>query len=507
MKRIPVLFLLFFFFLAPALAQVVLDAGPVDVIDPSINKFYYKSDDTYDEVELDFKWNVDSRNGYDWEVDYRETYEDELDIEYPVYTKNINKLSPEQFEKRFVNKKYLIYEDENTRLELLKLNKDHFAILDYWREDRKTKWLLSGVKISGYCYLKLGDKYIIKLLDEGAYIIPVKGRLLVAPPYSYGSEKIQWYGKARKLKARDLDNAQSSYLFRKKPKYKVVKTETGCELHNRFNQSVLPQNYDTVRIGSLYVIASKNNRLTIYNQQLKPFPIDNLRAVYLNDYTFSANILEAIVGNEHCWIKDGKVVGFADVIPWEEDIFGYLPQTRYTIEDNGRKLLVSRGKKLDLFGCVIDESEEIQQFEYQIEKAVYDNVYNDAEVSYFYVEESTMHSSLDCMPLIAEKDGKLGIVTIDSTCFAKETLCYTEQFPPILDKIEHFPPHFYLGSDSYSGLFLYKDGLIGLYPQMKKLRYSWVDDHPTGHFLRVTVAASGRQGWLSLQDGQEYLDE
>lgn len=488
--------LLFFLIISvrPAVAQIVVDAGPVDLFDLDNGKFYYKSDDTYDLLEIMFKLNNEKADGYEWEVDYRETWEENPETTFPIYTKNIKKTEPKEFEKLFDGKKYIVYKDKNTRIELMKLNKDHFAICKYqFEEDSRDEsdrpkliWKLFDVNRSAYYYMKLGDKYIIKLLDEDPeYIVPHGNELVALTRSGYNDQKIRNL-KPEKLTDKDKETLLANINIGEKLNYKIKRTDEGYTLLNKFNARVLPQTYDSIQIGTQHIITEKNGRATVFNTFLDTIVVNNLQAAYLNIHTFSPNIVEGIANNEHIWIVGQNLKKDATIIPWERDL---IPPGLSLL---GYQLI----KDKDDYQLIRFANQDITKL--TIKNVSIDKLYFIGKDSIWGGADFEDYSELITEGLIVEKDGKYGLSTIIVNKDNK-TFSLKERVPVIFDNIEAYPSH--KGGEH----LLYKDNLIGFYPKTTEARYLRLDKHKTGNFIRFTLP-SGQKGWLNAEDGREYLD-
>jgi|GEM_PF-4694315 len=488
-----IILLLFFSLLNKVSAQVVLDAGPVDLIDMVEEILYYESDeDTFDSLDIHFRFNEEEEKGYEWEVDYRGTLKTAQESD-DINVKNIKLIEPSQFEKLLKGKKIRLSKYENEYIELMKFNKDHFAFILYRLDDesRIRRWKLDDIYISRYYYMKVGSKYIICLYDgypgyhykSPTYIVPLKNGIAFSSNRSK-MKKIS-YSALRTITKKDKSLMIPDGNLLQKMEYKIEKMQGGYAVCNPFRENVLPQVYDSLFLSENYIVAQKNGRLTIYNSRLDTLAVKNLRAVYP-----SYSYIECIAGNQRLLFDNEKKI---DRIP------GYI-----NMED---LITSSEYYSWNAESDTLTVSSQSVYYRFHTQEKLYDQVYFPSGLSYEYtINRSDMVIALlERWSFITEKDGKFGLASMSinksewvSSSENKNQKTYTfdfiEKLNPIFDKIEKY--------DNRQFLF-YKDELIGLYPHTKEVRYRELEKKGTSIFIHYTLP-SGEQGWLDTINGKEY---
>ncbi|SNR15692.1 toxin-antitoxin system YwqK family antitoxin [Tenacibaculum jejuense] len=149
------------------------------------------------------------------------------------------------------------------------------------KDDDKKKWRVDDQEFfSTYVFLLNENKPILVLTkeDDVVYcIIPTNNDKFVVNFKDNNDSVI------KKMNYVDFNNYTLEMLMRyqnAKEFYNVKKNKQKQFLTNTFNEIILEKGYDSIQLAQQYIIAKDNNKIDVYNLQLKKLPLKNIRQVY-----------------------------------------------------------------------------------------------------------------------------------------------------------------------------------------------------------------------------------
>src|SRR5690606_30119021 len=285
-----------------------------------------------------------------------------------------------------------------------------------------------------YFYIKFQNgKEILAFQDyTPSFIISYNNKLKLLHSYPYDKSKVS---KIRKLKAIDL-NTGFYGTTDTLPNQKVI-------YQNIFGQNVLNDSFDSINVNK-FIVAYKNNEISIYNTRYQKLRLKNIRAVYLDKYFPYAQILQKnkmktinLLGEKYK-IDDGpNFVNLSYMFPDKE--------VELKIErKNGDFYMESNGDDFGKYNWISTDT-TFHNYEHKVtgrlfHTAQYDSIryYDDLMERITLFSEANYKKAHPILLYCKRKEGKYDLNTIEYLLLEnppEEILSVNNNLPKDLDKV------------------------------------------------------------------------
>ncbi len=549
-------------------AQPIIKVDSVDIIEAKDYgiRFAKKQGEKYKQIEVDLH-NYKSYEGslpekFSAEVDYTYNYKDSADFFYSAKNRlipvnQIKQMSEPEFQSYLTSNEWIIKEKNegsNKQQRFIKLKEfsgnilmlQHYFLEDnsikafevqyhYQKRYEKKMYRVKRADFFNYCIVDLGhNRRIVLLLSEssvGGCLIPLSDSNNIycsIPGITVSSVAEKKVDDSWKHSARELHETISSF----EPRSFYFPAKLGNKkygLINLFYDTLLPFEYDSIKIENDFIIANKEHETIVYNMILEKLNISNIKTYHITDriiHVISKNkykqydvkgekpypfkVTRSVCGStnamggygESYTLKtDSAGYNFIDVKLWS--YYGQRVEMKKVYFANtmsGYRLYSLSGTK---------NIQDNHKYKYKGWLFAFNKDNKFGIVKYNFAKVASFNPNM--VTLIEEKkedvDDKY-YANEDDRPIKKIKLDGEFRYQNQYDTLTEILPVVYHTKTNIEKISLpvriYKDGLVGLYPINSDVQYTYLGKLKGGYFLRF-VLPDGKKGWLNI-DGKEYLD-
>jgi len=382
---------------------------------------------------------------------------------------------------------------------------------ELWNSSAETKTDYEYT-FSSYCIIKLrANKHIVLMhpSTNRGYIIPIKNKDKI---YVDNQNFHELTVEKNKIKKDWQLDERMKYIFSRLSRsgdyyYMDFTDDEKMILVGNYEARLLPEQYDKIEMGGYFIAAKKGIYTQIFNLFLKPIAKN---VIAYNFDMQNGRVMHILIDNKVVTIDyNGKINPRKQYM---NDDFYHQPQhaSRHRVSENFYVRAIN--KEYYVFKEFKDDDNRTYnhkaKFKIELPETIsFENVYMASKIEdqqFFFIKKDgyTGYFSIDFsnikvnMEMVKETNIKK---TYGDTIFTGTPIIPTELIPISMDSI--VPVNYFVPKQ----LFIFKNGLKGVYPFHKTPKYQTLTNKPVGDFLRFEMIGE-RGGWLDLRTGKEYLD-
>jgi hypothetical protein len=511
------------------IAQIVINVEHVDAIKLKKGSgevsFYQKQKNQYKKLEINLfeKGNDRFKSSGKWKT-YKEIIQPEEEV---IAINNIKSYSSKSLLKYLSNYQFVTFNDDKGdstyySLQLFNVYKTLVREMDtlkqQYRPDAEGEWPRYYFALKSFIILQFrANKFMLLYGDKDGYFIPGKKKdHIFVKNYPFETASIVRQKQDNQWKEKDeiIQQVIDSYLF-SDADYDVETTDDDKRLLvDIYGNKLLSDNYDSIAKFEYFIFASKGANIQVYNLFLQPL-FKNVRSYTLNNNY--PQIVNMIIGDS---LIKGDFRGNTN----PSKRYPYVYRTNY---DHGYRSSLSgpyieeNKNKTGYFLFSSFETGRENNYLTQKDSILLPDGVGPEDVNIIrYSHGDEIAPQRGAPELLIAKRGKLyglfmvpGPNALVDLTIRKENssnhgdTVYTgvlvqckEILPIRFDSISRF------NRDGIERLLLYKDGLIGIYPLQKEVRYKTIEKPNEQKILRFQLP-DGKFGWLNLWTRKELLDQ